>query len=229
MKIRIKFQKQGNLKFIGHLDVMRTFQKLNRRAGIDIRYSGGFSPHQQMSFATPLGLGLTSSGEYVDFDMNSVPDKKTFLQMLNDVNVEEMRLLDACLLPDDAKNAMSLLAAADYTLTFREGHKIEEGFYEAFEAFLSKDSIPAVKKTKTGFREVDLKQQIRRAERRPEGLFLQLDTGSVSNCKPEFVMETFYETWGKDYDPFMFMINRDELYGEEEGKLKKLIEYGSDF
>ena len=229
MKIRIKFQKQGNLKFIGHLDVMRTFQKLNRRAGIDIRYSGGFSPHQQMSFATPLGLGLTSSGEYVDFDMNSVPDKKTFLQMLNDVNVEEMRLLDACLLPEDEKNAMSLLSAADYTLTFREGHEAEEGFYEAFEEFLSRDSIPAVKKTKTGFREVDLKQQIRKAEHRPEGLFLQLDTGSVSNCKPEFVMETFFETWGKPYDPFMFMINRDELYGEEEGKLKKLIEYGSDF
>ena len=182
MKIRIKFQKQGDLKFIGHLDVMRTFQKLNRRAGIDIRYSGGFSPHQQMSFATPLGLGLTSTGEYVDLDMNTVPDKATFLKQLNDVNVEEMKLLDACLLPADAKNAMSLLAAADYTLRIREGHNAGEGFFEAFEAFLSQDSIPTVKKTKTGFKEVDLKQQIRAWKALPDGLFLQLDTGSVSNC-----------------------------------------------
>ena len=51
MKIRIKFKKYGPMKFIGHLDVMRYFQKAMRRAGVDICYSGGFSPHQIMSFA----------------------------------------------------------------------------------------------------------------------------------------------------------------------------------
>ena len=62
MKIRIKFSKYGNMKFIGHLDVMRYFQKAIRRADVDIRYSGGFSPHQIMSFAAPLGVGITSNG-----------------------------------------------------------------------------------------------------------------------------------------------------------------------
>ena len=42
-------------------------------------------------------------------------------------------------------------------------------------------------------------------------------------------METFFASLGKPYDPFLFLINRDELYGEEDGKLKKLIEYGTDF
>ena len=51
MKIRIKFSKQGAMKFIGHLDTMRYFQKAMRRADVDIRYSEGFSPHQIMSFA----------------------------------------------------------------------------------------------------------------------------------------------------------------------------------
>ena len=46
MKIRIKFSKQGAMKFIGHLDTMRYFQKAMRRADVDIRYSEGFSPHQ---------------------------------------------------------------------------------------------------------------------------------------------------------------------------------------
>ena len=62
MKIRIKFSKQGAMKFIGHLDTMRYFQKAMRRADVDIRYSEGFSPHQIMSFAAPLGVGLTGSG-----------------------------------------------------------------------------------------------------------------------------------------------------------------------
>ena len=59
MKIRIKFRKWGVMKFIGHLDMMRYFQKAVRRAKIDIRYSEGYSPHQIMSFAAPLGVGIT--------------------------------------------------------------------------------------------------------------------------------------------------------------------------
>ncbi len=65
MKIRIKFRKYGVMKFIGHLDIMRFFQKAVRRSGIDICYSEGFSPHQVMSFAAPLGVGITSDWEYL--------------------------------------------------------------------------------------------------------------------------------------------------------------------
>ena len=61
MKVRIKFRKQGVMKFIGHLDVMRYFQKAIRRADIDIAYTEGFSPHMILSFAAPLGVGLTSN------------------------------------------------------------------------------------------------------------------------------------------------------------------------
>ena len=60
IKVRIKFSKHGVMRFIGHLDIMRYFQKVFRRAEIDIAYSGGFSPHQIMSFAQPLGVGLES-------------------------------------------------------------------------------------------------------------------------------------------------------------------------
>ena len=54
------------MKFIGHLDIMRFFQKALRRADIPVAFSGGFSPHMIMSFANPLGVGLTSDGEYFD-------------------------------------------------------------------------------------------------------------------------------------------------------------------
>lgn len=51
MKVRVKFAKYDNMRFIGHLDVMRFFQKALRRAGIDVAYSTGFSPHQIMSLS----------------------------------------------------------------------------------------------------------------------------------------------------------------------------------
>ena len=54
------------MRFIGHLDLMRYFQKAVRRAELPAAYSQGFSPHMIMSFANPLGVGLTSDGEYFD-------------------------------------------------------------------------------------------------------------------------------------------------------------------
>ena len=72
MRLRIKFRKYGPVRYIGHLDLMRFFQKAIRRAQIDVAYSGGFSPHQIMAFAAPLGVGLASNGEYMDIEVNSM-------------------------------------------------------------------------------------------------------------------------------------------------------------
>ena len=68
MTFRIKFAKYGVVRFIGHLDVMRYFQKVIRRSGLPVSYSQGFSPHQLMSFALPLSVGVTSDGEYMEVE-----------------------------------------------------------------------------------------------------------------------------------------------------------------
>ena len=61
LKIRMQFAKYGRMLYIGHLDVMRYFQKALRRAGVDMMYSKGYSPHPLLSFAAPLGVGIASS------------------------------------------------------------------------------------------------------------------------------------------------------------------------
>ena len=243
MKVRIKFSKTGTLQYIGHLDVMRTFQKINRRAGFDIAYSKGFSPHQLMSFATPLGVGLTSVAEYVDVDFETLsvrgenglfrPLKGSaeLTEAFNAHSTEELRAIAACLMPDDAKSAMSELAAADYLVSFREGEEPAdfEDWFERFFTFYGRDSIETVKKTKTGTQQVDLKKQIRMLERRDNALFMRLDTGSVSNLKPELVLETFYEEEGLENARLKFSIERTELYTEKDGELVPLIDCGTAF
>ena len=94
MKIRIKFRKTGIMKFIGHLDVMRYFQKAIRRADVEICYSGGFSPHQIMSFAAPLGVGITSNGEYVDIEVHSTGTTAEMLERLNAVMAEGLEIAE---------------------------------------------------------------------------------------------------------------------------------------
>lgn len=110
------------MKFIGHLDIMRYFQKAMRRADIDICYSEGFSPHQIMSFAAPLGVGITSDGEYLDIEVHESKSTKEAMADLNATMVEGVEITGYVKLPDNAKTAMSLVAAADYKLFFKEGY-----------------------------------------------------------------------------------------------------------
>lgn len=121
IKIRIKFRKYGVMRFIGHLDIMRYFQKAMRRAEIDICYSEGFSPHQIMSFAAPLGVGITSDGEYLDIEVNSTRSSEASIKALNDTMVEGVEVTEYVKLPDNAKTAMSMVAAADYDLSLKKG------------------------------------------------------------------------------------------------------------
>lgn len=234
MKIRIKFTKQGPVKFIGHLDIMRYFQKVMRRAQVDIRYSEGFSPHQIMSFAAPLGVGLTSNGEYMDIEVLSTKDSKTMIEQMNQVMVEGTRVLSYRRLEDSSKNAMSIVAAADYQLTFRKNYMPQdpEGFFREFLDFCRRPQIMVTKETKKGRRELDLKPLIYQVERRGESVFLQVSTGSLNNIKPELVMEAFYRSRGEEYPPFAMMIEREEVYADlgEEGsrRLVALEDLGQD-
>ena len=63
MKKILVFRKDGLLRFVGHLDVMRSFQRAMVRAGLTPAYSQGFNPHPLMSFASPLSLGYTGENE----------------------------------------------------------------------------------------------------------------------------------------------------------------------
>ena len=84
MKVRIKFRKYGVMKFIGHLDVMRYFQKAMRQGRDPDRiYRTGYSPHMIMSFAQPLGLGVTSEGEYLDIELAGDITSEDAVRQLN--------------------------------------------------------------------------------------------------------------------------------------------------
>ena len=97
MKVRIKFTKVGALRYVGHLDFMRTFQKIIKRSGVLAVFTRGFSPHMIMSFASPLGVGLESLGEYVDFEMayrDPYELTKIELQRMNQLGIENDELPD---------------------------------------------------------------------------------------------------------------------------------------
>ena len=223
LKVRIKFAKQGAMKFIGHLDIMRYFQKAVKRAGLDAAYSEGFSPHMIMSFAAPLGVGITSEGEYFDLELKTPVSSKKAVERLNQVMVEGMEVLSVREVPEGKKGkAMSLVAAADYLVSFREGMEPGENWQEKIRTFMEQPEILILKKTKKNEKEVDIKPYIYEMEIRGESIFLKLAAGSVKNTKPELVMEAFFPFCGQEFQPSSLLIHRMEVYGDlgEEGERK---------
>jgi len=224
MKVRIKFSKEGPVRFIGHLDIMRYFQKAIRRAGIDIAYSTGFSPHQIMSFASPLSVGHESCGEYFDVELNSITDTEDIKMRLNQTMAEGIQILQVAVLDETEGNAMASVAAADYLISFRDSVSLPDDWKEKLTAFYKKDKIPVIKKTKKGEREIDLKETIYQLEIREDQVYMLLDAGSGSNMKPGFVLETFCTAENISLPEYPFRVRRLETYKRTgEGKLVPLI------
>ena len=226
MKARIKFRKHGAMKFIGHLDVMRFFQKVMRRADIPIAFTGGFSPHMIMSFANPLGVGLTSDGEYFDIELTEDIDMKAAVERMNQVMVEGIDVVDMVPISDDKKQTgMSIVAAADYLSSLKKG-SFPTNWKEQAEDFMQQDTICIFKKTKKSEKEVDIKPMIYEFDVRGDDVYMKVATGSVENLKPELVMQALGTYLGVDLDDVSFAHHRLEVYAnigtEEEKKFVSL-------
>lgn len=221
MKARIKFRKYGVMKFIGHLDIMRFFQKAMRRAGIPIAFTGGFSPHMIMSFANPLGVGVISDAEYFDIELTEDVDMHACVERLNSVMVEGMEIVNMVPISDDKKQTgMSIVAAADY-LSREKGERFPDDWKARVEEFLGQPQILIVKATKKSEKEVDIKPMIYDLKVQGDDLFMKVATGSVENLKPELVMQAFASFLGLEPENLTFLHHRLEVYaniGTDEAK-----------
>ncbi len=219
MKLRIKFTKHGALRFIGHLDVMRFFQKAIRRAEIDVVYTGGFSPHQVMTFAAPLGVGLESNGEYMDIEVNSLTSCSDIVKRLNASSVDGIEIISAKILPDDAGNAMASVASATYTVRFREGRMPEVNISALLEHFMKMNEILYTKEGKKGKREIDLKPGIYGITWDNDAFKMHLNASSSGNIKPGQILEAMFATENITLMQNALLITREDIYtntGKEE-------------
>ena len=204
------------MKFIGHLDIMLYFQKAIRRAEIPIAFTSGYSPHMIMSFANPLGVGLTSDGEYFDIELTESIASKEAVRRLNEQIVDGMEIVSFVQIPDDKKSkGMSIVAGADYLSSVKNG-SLPEDLAEKLEAFYAQNEICVVKKTKKSEKEVDIRPMIYKLECRNGGIYMRVAAGSVQNLKPELVTEAFVRYLGMEADAVTFTHHRLETFAESE-------------
>lgn len=216
MKVRIKFSKTGALKYIGHLDVMRYFQKLIRRANIPIAYSEGFSPHQIMSFAMPLGIGDESIAEYVDIELCESISTSEAIEKLNKANVPEIQIISFKEIPDGKQyNAMSSISAAAYEVKLRDDVTIPFDLFSEFEIMMKKDEIIVTKQTKKSETTLDIKPFIYEYRINEDSIYMLVSCGSVMNIKPELVIKAVFDNNNVSFDEYYITQTRIEMYTGE--------------
>lgn len=192
------FYKGGLLRFVGHLDMMRTIHRAIRRADIPIAYSQGFNPHPIMSFANPLGLGLSGEREIMEIRLESAMPCEECMDRLNKELPEGLHVLAVRDIPDTTPAIMSLVEAAIYRIEFPDAGL---DFAKAVDDLMQKEKILIKKLGKVkGHKqmvEVDIKPWIYEIEFVSEHtLKVKCACGSVINLKIELLTQKLYEEMG---------------------------------
>ncbi len=216
MRIRIKFTKNEIVKYLGHLDIMRTFQRNFNRAEVRMTYSEGFNPHQKMSFALPLGVGIASTGEYLDAEIADGQDLDAICQRLNDVSGMGFDVLAVRELKEGAEKAMAAVKYASYSISFDNSYDLK------LDEYLDRPEVIIQKKTKTGIKDVDIKRMIEKIFLEENVLKILLKAGSENNIKPELIAEDLFKFSGIDYKRDMISITRNDLFA---ANVISLIDY----
>ena len=116
-RFRVWFGKQGSMALVSHLDLVRLFERVVRRAALPVSFTGGFRAGPRISIANALPLGATSSGEIVDFELTESLELADFQQRLSAVLPAEIPIYQVKEIDIKAPSATKLLDQAEYSIT----------------------------------------------------------------------------------------------------------------
>ena len=149
MRMMVAFEKGEALRHIGHLDLMRTMQRALRRSGLPVKYSNGFNPHIRLSFAAPLSVGVIGLRELMEVPLVEDVTEERFVNDMNAVLPSCLRIRFCRKVEDEFPALMSLVAGADYRITFPKTAESEKAAAK-FAEFMALESYVAQRRTKSG-------------------------------------------------------------------------------
>ena len=221
MRMLAVCEKGERIRHIGHLDIQRSVQRGLRRSGLPVAYSNGFNPHILVTFASALSTGACGKREIMDVTMAQEVSEETFLEAMNRAMPPEMQLSEARGVDRKHPSLPPLLRTARYDLLIRE-EELAGKLIDAIPALMARETVPAIRKTKTALKECDIKPliyELRGAEKHIDALLVLTEREA---CKPGMLMEALCREAGIE-DEVRVLITREALLGEnEEGQLVPL-------
>ena len=156
MKLRMQITKDRDIRFISHLEYVRTIERAIRRAKLPAAYSEGFNPHLKFSLASALGVGVVSYTEFVEIELAEPMEVELAAKALDKALPRGIRVLVADAVANNTAALMAEAAGASYVVTLPFAEDISEAVasYNDAEELLFKKAAP---KRKEKFKEIDVK------------------------------------------------------------------------
>ena len=209
VRVRVTYAKGGNLRFIGHLDTQRMFERALRRSKLPLRYTQGFNKHLRINLASALPLGFTSVAEMLDFWMNEPLEPDLIRTRLTKSLPAEIKLLDVRLIENNLPSLQGSLAASEYEITFPD-HLSAGQIENSLEELLRGESIPITRRGKS----IDLKPMIldyifTETEKNQPLLRIRMSSSASANARPDDLLEKM------GLDPAECKVERTKLIFKE--------------
>lgn len=207
-RVRIKFSKQGALRFIGHLDLQSLFERALSRTGLPLRYSQGFSPKIRLNIASALPLGFISNAEYLDFWLNCPVDLNEIRELFQAALPMDLQILSIEEVENKRPSLQASVKSSVYQITIPLSYA-QEGVVSKFNVLMNQESIPFERRKKT----IDIKPMIESYafETTPDStkLILRMSSSDQVNGRPDEVLKLL------DIDPADVIVERTQLLFEE--------------
>lgn len=193
-RFRIWFKKGERVRYISHLDVLRSWERSIRRAELPLSYSQGFTPHPKLAFAGPLPLGFTSEAEIMDVTLDERVPIDEFESRLAAETTEDLAVVAVEEVPLGAPQPQSSVMWADYACELpgidpeAAGHVLSE--------FLAKDDVPWTEERKEKTRQYNLRAMVASISASPADggtlLTMRLSAGQEATGRPEQVVAALF-------------------------------------
>ena len=228
--VRIKYCKDGPIRYISHLNLTQVFTRVLRRANIPVFISDGFNPRFKISFGPPLPLGISSISEYLDIKLKKEIKAEELVEKLNRALPRGLNISRAKIIPLSAVSLVKAIDRATYTITLKIKEKLinsestnqEDEFEELKEEidknikrFVDLKEIIIEKQTKNGIKMVDIRPtildiKVQKFQNPILKINLDLKIGQQGNLNPRYVAGAWISNFANNFD--IIKVCRDGLY-----------------
>lgn len=214
MKVRVVFTKEPQLRWISHLDLIKTIEKALRRAQVPLALSQGFNPRPKMSIAAPLALGLSSKSELLDFELQVRVDLKALQTKINEHLPEGLEFIQLYEVPSKGPSLMSLVTVSHYQFRFFKSLKVLE-LEKIVELINQKEELLFEVEQKRRTRTIDLKPGIFALYTTDDcgEIFLNavLETSSSRFIRPNYIVDLINEHLQEPLELEDYIIQREKI------------------
>lgn len=205
MRLRITFAKTEEMRYTGHLDLHRTWERIFRRAGLPLAYSQGYHPQPRINLASALPLGFTSQAEIADIWLEESLPLEQIAQALTRALPPGLQIIDIQDVPTTLPSLQTQVVAAEYIVTLLD--PIDQ-LDNRLQEILSAASLPRERRNKI----YDLRPLILELERQPNDtqgrhcLCMKLAAEDSATGRPEEVLQAL------DIAPESARVHRTRLF-----------------